>query len=73
MGGSTYAFNNNLFFSIWGGVNILHQLTKVYPNHHATQPIVLAVTQYVGYNNTKLKICALNEILNSTREFALAF
>ena len=44
-----YSFKNNLFFSIWrGGVNILHQLTQVYPNHHATQPIVLAMTQCVG-------------------------
>ena len=42
------SFKNNLFFSIWGWVNILHQLTQVYPNHHATQTIVLAVTQCVG-------------------------
>ena len=32
-----------------GGFNILHQLTQVYPNHHATQPILLAVTQCVGH------------------------
>ena len=40
-----YSFKNNLFFQYGGGrVNILHQLTQVYPNQHATQPLVLAVT-----------------------------
>ena len=37
-----------------GGVNILHLLTQVYPNHHATQPIVLAMTQSVGRNTHNL-------------------
>ena len=43
-----YSFKKNLLFQYGGGVNILHQLTQVYPNHHATQPIGLAVTQCVG-------------------------
>ena len=42
-----YGFKNNLFFQ-YGGVNILHQLTQVYPNHHAKKPIMLAMTQCEG-------------------------
>ena len=36
-----YSFKNKLFFQYGGG-------SQVYPNHHATQPIVLAVTKCVG-------------------------
>ena len=45
-----YSFKNNLFFSISGGVNIRHQVTQVYPNHHAKQPIVLTMTQCVEHH-----------------------
>lgn len=43
-----YSYKNNSFFAIWG-VNILNKLTQVYPNHHDTQAIVLAVIQCVGH------------------------
>ena len=32
----------------------MHQLTQVYPNHHATQSIVLAVTQCVSHTTLNL-------------------
>ena len=37
-----------IFFNMVG-VNILHQLTQVYLNHHTTQPILLAMTKCVGH------------------------
>ena len=35
-------------------VNTFQLLTRVYPNHHATQPIVLVMTQCVGHTTHDL-------------------